>query len=377
MGILLWAMLLLFQDSVSEAKARLSLIETQRKQSEAIAAQVAEKAAQELAEANAKAVQEQAVQEAQAAVEADAFEEVKEEVEQEPQPVITFERAVQSASVMRRSEKIVTENWLVTTAYCPACPAAKARFKKAGNPESRIISPQQAFDLHGQVVKSVPFEYEVKVATVLLQPPTYRLANKMKSTLDGNHTPSKSAILKHLRTGGPHAGKHWQQWNLEVWDVKQLYALHDDDHDDVVPTFEAEDVVVATVENSRGVQDVVAALAAHLIESSGQKQDEQAYGSFFDFEVDVPDTVRDAIAKVLTSKSMSFPSAGLKVDWSGDSRSLILGKDKIEISPPVTVSVNKWVFSYSASLRGMWYEPDLSSVTFDLQGAPDLKVVLK
>jgi hypothetical protein len=363
MSLLLWA-LLLFQDPVSAARAKLSAIEAERKQQEAIAAKVAEQAVKEAAIAHA------------AAVEAEQFEEVA-EPEPEVVPSITFERAQKSADVMHRSEKVTKQNWLVTTENCRYCPAAKAAFKRAGNPESRIISPAQAFEMHGQVVTSVPFEYEVETVVVLLQPPTYRFAKKMETKLDGSATPSKSEILKHLRKGGPHQGKHWQQWNLEVWDVQQLYALHDDDHNDAVPTFDGEETVVATVENSRGIQDVVAVLSAHLIESSGQSKAEQAYGSFFDFEVDVPDTVRDAIAKVLAAKTLKFPSAGLTVDWSGDSRSVVLGTDKIEISPPVKVSVKKWVFSYSASLRGIWYEPNLSSVTFDLQGAPDLKVILK
>jgi hypothetical protein len=369
MRILWWVMLVLLPDGVTDARVKLEAIEAERKQMAAVAAEVAQKQAEEVAAAHAAAV---AVEKP---VKPEVFAEVAPVVVLEP--VITFERAQKSAGVVLRSEKAVTENWLVTTSYCPACPAAKARFKKAGNPDSRMISPDQAMKLHGKIVKSVPFEYTVETVQVKLQPPTYRLTERMEVVLDKSHKPSKSAILKHLRAGDQHQGKHWQQWNLEVWDIKQLYALHDDDHGDVVPTFDEEEVVVATVENSRGVQDVFAVLAAHLIESSGQRTQEQAYGSFFDFEVDVPDTVRDAIAKVLTAQSLKFPSAGLTVDWSGESRSIVLGKDKLEIVPPVTVSVEKWVFSYSASLRGIWYEKDLSSVTFDLQGAPDLKVVLK
>lgn len=362
MGALLGLVLFLFQDSLSEARARLAAIEAERQQMAAIAAQVAEKQAEQVA---AAAVQEEA-----------EFQEVEEVVPVEP--VITFETAQKSSGGLLRSESVVRENWLVTTANCRYCPAAKTEFLKAGNPKEHMISPEQAFELHGQVVKSVPFEYSVDVVTVKIQPPSYRFAKKMEWALDKDHKPSKATILKHLRDGKPHQEKHWQQWNLEVWNVEQLWALHDDDHNDVVPTFEEESLVVATVENSRGVTDVFAALAAHLIESSNQKgETEYAYGSFFDFELDVPDSVRDAVAKVLTVQKMEIPSAGLTVDWAGVSRSIVLGKEKIEIDPPVKVTVKKWVISYSASLRGVWFEPDLSSVTFDLQGAPDLKVILK
>jgi hypothetical protein len=53
----------------------------------------------------------------------------------------------------------------------------------------------------------------------------------MLMLFDGQSQPQKSAILRHLRNGPQHKGKHWNNWHLESWTVEQLYALHDDDHD--------------------------------------------------------------------------------------------------------------------------------------------------
>lgn len=57
----------------------------------------------------------------------------------------------------------VTQRFLVVTASCPACPAAKAAFEAAGNPRQNIISPGEAFRRFGVNVSRVPYEFTAQV----------------------------------------------------------------------------------------------------------------------------------------------------------------------------------------------------------------------
>ncbi len=129
------------------------------------------------------------------------------------------------------------ERWLVSETWCPNCPPAKSRFLASGGDEEHIITIEQAKLKHNRVVGAVPFEYEEHGVVTVIQPPFYRRSNRMSVTLNGSHTPTKDAILRHLRTGAPHQGRHWQAWHLESWEKEQLYALHDDAHAGKVPEY--------------------------------------------------------------------------------------------------------------------------------------------
>ena len=139
-------------------------------------------------------------------------------------------------------------------------------------------------------------------------------------------------------------------------------------------------VVQATVEGAEASPETFAAvLSAHLVEASGQQEGDEPflYGGLFDFSLDVPESWKSIGVKILTAQKLDFPAAGISIDWSGPERSFRLARDSLTISPGVKASVRKWGISYSASLDGLSFEPDLSSVTFLLTGAPDLTVVLK
>lgn len=134
--------------------------------------------------------------------------------------------------------------------------------------------------------------------------------------------------------------------------------------------------VTATVTGgSASAESFAAVLSRHLMASSGQEV-RQNYAGLFDLNVSVDESWRNFALKILKADKVSFPVAGLTLDWSGPARSFTVEKNAIRISPAVRVSVQEWVFSYSAGLDGVSFNDDLSSVTMNLTGAPDLTVHL-
>jgi hypothetical protein len=143
--------------------------------------------------------------------------------------------------------------------------------------------------------------------------------------------------------------------------------------------------IVASVANATATPETFAAvLAAHLAETSGQKEADEivdglepTYGSLFDLTIDAPDTWRLMAAKLLTAQRISFETAGITLDWTGPKRTFVVASDGLQISPPVKVTLNKWMIRYSCSLDGVSYTPDLTRMTMLLSGAPDLTIHLR
>ena len=291
-------------------------------------------------------------------------------------PEIVFEAGEPVRSGIVKSTAAVKERWLVSEPWCPSCPAAKKRFLASGGSSGNIITIAKALELHGKEIDSVPREYTTEKEITLLNPAQYRSADKMEVLLEGSSRPGKDRILKHLRQGGPHQGKHWQAWSLESWSAEQLYALHDDDHAENVPTFESEPPVVAAISGAQlNPQTIAAALAVHLHQNQGLTP--PAFGSLFDITVDAPDSARGWIADMLTKQSVDFPTSGLAISWKGGDRTISVAPGRIQITPGATVSVQKFGVSLSTTLRGVTHADDLSWMTLELDGAPDLTVRLK
>jgi hypothetical protein len=291
------------------------------------------------------------------------------------EPIITFETLAGSSDRLIRSKATVTKPWLVSEPWCANCPRAKARFFAAGNSDDHVITIAEALEKHGKRISSIPAEYTASEIIELIQPPSYRSANAMKWALNNQTQPAKSTILKHLRGGDQHSGKQWQAWHLESWKTQQLYALHDDDHNDAVPTFDSEAAVVATVSNAESSPETFAAvLALHLMRQAGDT--ELPVGALFDVTVNVEQSWKNLAAKILTSQKIEFPDAGLSIDWTGPKRSFDISTNAISIRPAVKVTLKKWKFAFSAGLNGLAFADDLSSVTLDLSGAPDITIRL-
>jgi hypothetical protein len=291
-------------------------------------------------------------------------------------PSITFEAGPPAKSGIVETKATVKERWLVSEPWCPSCPAAKKRFIASGGSQNNIITIAKALELHGRVIDSVPREYTTDQELTLLNPAQYRRIPEMQVHLVNTGRPTKQAILDHLRNGGPHQKKHWQAWSLESWDREQLYALHDDDHAGNVPTFDVEPPVVAAVSGAQLTPDVIAAaLAVHLHQSQGLPA--PAFGSLFDISVDAPDSVIQSIAQILSRQSVDFPSSGLAISWKGGDRTISVAPGRVQIGPGATVSVQKFGVSLSTTLRGVTHADDLSWITLELDGAPDLTLRIK
>lgn len=291
-------------------------------------------------------------------------------VEPTPKPEVRWEVAASSAGIVK-STATVKERWLVSEPWCPSCPAAKKRFIASGGSPDNIITITKSLELHGKEIDSVPREYTTDKEITMLNPAQYRSADKMEVLLEGSSRPGKDRILKHLRTGGPHQGKHWQAWSLESWSAEQLYALHDDDHAENVPTFE-ESAVTASISNAEPSAETIAAtLSAHLLRT---QQVPAASAGLFEIGIDTPDSARGWIADMLSKQSVEFPSAGVSASWKGSDRTISVAAGRLRINPGATVSVRKFGVSLSTTLRGVTYADDLSWCTLELDGAPDLTV---
>ncbi len=290
-------------------------------------------------------------------------------------PQITFEASPPRSGIVE-TKATVKERWLVSETWCANCPAAKARFKSSGGKSENVITIADSLRLHARVIDSVPREYTIDKELTLLNPAEYRSVQQMEVLLAGKSKPSKADILKHLRTGGPHQSKHWQAWSLESWPAEKLYALHDDDHSGRVPTFDTEPPVVAAVTGiSLSPQTVAAALAVHLHQHQGLPA--PAFGSLFDITVDTPDSARGWIADMLSKQCVDFQSSGLAISWKGADRTISISPGRIRITPGAVVSVKKFGVSLSTTLCGVTHADDLSWITLELDGAPDLTVRFK
>lgn len=85
---------------------------------------------------------------------------------------------------------------------------------------------------------------------------------------------------------------------------------------------------------------------------------------------------KDIAGKILSAQQIVFPEAGVTIDWAGAARTLKIEKNRITISPSARVTAKKWVFSYSVGLIAVDFMEDLSSMTLELSGAPDITIQL-
>ena len=295
-------------------------------------------------------------------------------------PTVSIEFITQAGKSQLVRSKVKTqrqERYLVSEPWCVYCPTAKAKFLAEGGKPENVVSIAQAAAM-GHNFRSVPayFTKSVEVETEVVQPPSYRKQWPAVITLDGTSTPTKEAMIRHLRSGGPHADKHWQAWHLESWSKEQLVALHEDDHNGTVPVYgESETRVEAIVSGTApAVEAIAEALSLHM---TRDKVDQSLVSSsLLNIEIDTPDDARGWIADLLSRQSVEFPGAGVSASWGGD-RTISVGKGKLRVSPGVDVAVRRFGVSVSTTLTGASFADDLSWVTLELKGAPDLTVRFK
>lgn len=229
----------------------------------------------------------------------------------------------------------VTEKWLVSESWCTYCPAAKARFLKEGNPADHVITIAEAKRLHGKDISSVPAEYTTKTTKTYKQPPSYRETWPPEIPIDGRtDTLTKERLLDHLRNGGPHQGKHWQEWHLETWSKEQLAALHDDDHADKVPTYQEAPTVQAEVDGPADGRAIAAALVAHVQRHTKGEQG-VSQGLLPTIPIDLPDSFLAILDGMLADGAN--PVTGVTLKWGGS------GERAISFSPNIELTLRKVV----------------------------------
>ena len=132
-----------------------------------------------------------------------------------------------------------------------------------------------------------------------------------------------------------------------------------------------EPIATATISNAQlSASTIAAALSAHLQRTQPVPQ---ASTGLFDITVDAPDSARGWIADLLSKQSVEFPSAGVSAQWGGD-RTISIAPGKLRISPGAIVSVKKFGVQVTTTLTGVTFADDLSWVTLELKGVPDLTV---
>lgn len=286
-------------------------------------------------------------------------------------PSIRFVASSGSRILKTSGTRKVSQRWLVSESWCANCPAAKARFIAAGNEISRVITIAEAKRLHGRIVSSVPHEYLIQANEQIthLQPAAYKSEWPPAWDIAGDKMPSKAKVLKHLRESPEHKGKHWQAWYLESWPVEKLAALHSDDHNGCVPTFD-ESASEALIENApASAEAIIAALALHLYP---QSEPQPAFGSLFNVDVQAPQSMLDVARKLLIQQS--WESAGVSLSWAGADRTLVIGATGITLNPGVAVTLQRGPLKVGTTLRAITFDDSLTWVTLDLVNAPDLTV---
>lgn len=296
----------------------------------------------------------------------------------QPSVSITFERAASAAPAPRVATRQVSERWLVSEAWCRYCPAAKARFLASGGKPENILTLAEAARRHGRRPASIPYEYTTtETITQQAAAASYRSQWPPKWDVEGDRNASRDKYLRHLRGSSQHAGKSWQSYDLESFSRDQLAALHDDDHDGRVQPIAAVSGPSATIGNvSCSIATpalVAAALTLHLIEHSGQEPSEPpVVAGLFDVDVNAPQQLLDYASALLTKQRLEIPSAGITCDWSGNDRAFAIKPDRIEIKPGLRVTARKFGLTVSTTLEAIAYKQDMSEVTLELKGAPDL-----
>lgn len=191
------------------------------------------------------------------------------------------------------------ERYLAVGPNCPACPRGKANFLASGGKPEHIIDYTVANSQYGQNIRYIPQEFTVQLAA----PPAQ-----------------------------------------------------------VVATTEGVDATPATV---------VSVLAAYL-EQQAQAEankskpfitpDQPLYGGWFEYEVNVPDSVPSILQKLMKDKQYKSEALGLLLIWPSK-QTIKLDTTYVTIDPSIQASVRKFGVTASASISEVRFTSDYKSVT--------------
>ena len=193
----------------------------------------------------------------------------------------------------------VPVRYLAVGDYCPACPAGKTKFLSSGGLQENIVDWRVANKTYGQAIKIIPSEFTILTA----QP----------------------------------------------------------------------EIVMATAEGlDPSVESVLTVLTAYLEQTAIDQHnkstapnvtpDNPLYGGWFEYDLNVPDSVPSILQKLMKDKQYKNDTLGLLLSWPG-SQTIKLSPASVTIEPSIKASVRKFGITASASISELRFTPDYKSVT--------------
>lgn len=193
------------------------------------------------------------------------------------------------------------ERWLAVGDFCIHCPAAKKKFLASGGTAEHIVDWTVANKQHGQDIRIIPAEYT-------WTPPVSSSPESIVATADMEASPEAVAyiIAEYL---------------------SQTAAINN----------------------------------AHLVASKAGKE-ETAYGGWFEYDWNVPDSVPFILQKLMADRSYKNEKLGLLLQWPGEP-TIKLGHTSVKFQPAIQASVRKLGITASISVSEISFTPDYKSVT--------------
>jgi hypothetical protein len=190
------------------------------------------------------------------------------------------------------------ERYLAVGPNCPACPRGKANFLASGGKPEHVIDYTVANSQYGQNIKYIPQEFTIQLAA-----------------------PSQ-----------------------------------------VIATTEGVDATPATVVSVLAAYLEQQAAAEHSKSKPFITPDQPLYGRWFEYDVNVPDSVPSILQKLMKDKQYKSEALGLLLIWPGN-QTIKLETTSIKIDPPIQASVRKFGITASASISEVRFTSDYKSVT--------------
>ena len=190
------------------------------------------------------------------------------------------------------------ERYLAVGPNCPACPRGKANFLASGGKPEHVIDYTVANSQYGQNIKYIPQEFTIQLAA-----------------------PSQ-----------------------------------------VIATTEGVDATPATVVSVLAAYLEQQAAAEHSKSKPFITPDQPLYGGWFEYDVNVPDSVPSILQKLMKDKQYKSEALGLLLIWPGN-QTIKLETTSIKIDPPIQASVRKFGITASASISEVRFTSDYKSVT--------------
>ena len=133
------------------------------------------------------------------------------------------------------------------------------------------------------------------------------------------------------------------------------------------------EIVVATAEGlEASPASVLTVLTAYLEQTATDQHNKSVapnvvpnnplYGGWFEYDLNVPDSVPSILQKLLTDKQYKNDTLGLLLSWPGN-QVIKLSSRSIIIEPPIKASVRKFGVTASASITEIRFTPDYKTVT--------------